>query len=341
MHSFFLYVFLITCVFIQSVKAAPYIVFDGDTGEIYLHHQAYNRWYPASLTKLMTAYISFKAIAEGKINFETPVILSKTAANEPPSHSGYKAGTILTLHDALAITMVKSANDLATAIAEAVGGTKNAFVQEMNHTAQELGMSDTHFTSANGLPNPRNYSTARDLAILVWHLRREFPQYLPYFSIPSIDYNDGRAIEPNSNKLIGHFFGIDGMKTGFTCASGYNLIASATRYNHNVIAIILGKKRPDLRENHAAELLEYGFNSRSTPSFTLFDLKPYGKKRRKISNLRKYTCTKEAYQLQAQHLDRQGNTIPIAPFINPRQNGLPVFIAEPLFLPSASNKSRP
>jgi len=291
-----------------SALAAPYISVDVETGEVLEHQQAFDRWYPASLTKMMTAYVTFKAIEAGEISLDTPIILSAAAAKVPPSRSGYKAGSILTLDTALTITLVRSANDLASAIGEAVGGSQSAFVARMNAAAKRLGMSGSHFANANGLPHVQNYSTARDMAVLAVQIRREFPQYAHYFAIPAIDFGDGKA-QTNSNNLIGRYEGANGMKTGFICSSGFNLAASASRKGRSLIAIVLGAERIDSRENLAAQLLTKAFATRPGGRQTLKTLRPYGNKLTKATDLRETICSEEAGASRMQYRDENGKIL--------------------------------
>ncbi|MGF7156948.1 D-alanyl-D-alanine carboxypeptidase family protein [Bartonella heixiaziensis] len=295
--------------------AQPFLSVDVATGRILEHNQAFERWYPASLTKLMTAYIIFRAMSTGEISPNKHITISEYAAKSPSYRSGYKAGSVLTLDTALSITMVKSTNDLAIAMSEAIAGSQKAFVRQMNAEAQRLGMFGTHFSNASGLPDTQNYSTARDIALLAVQIRREFPQYAHYFSIPAIDFGEKRKIQPNSNNLIGRFDGIDGMKTGFICASGFNLVASATRNNRTIIAVILGSNNVSEREEKAAQLLETGFLHKGMPQLTLATLKPYGTKMRQVSDMKQQMCTPEAIKMHANSYDDQGKIILTSPFI--------------------------
>ncbi|WP_208437113.1 D-alanyl-D-alanine carboxypeptidase family protein [Bartonella taylorii] len=295
--------------------AQPFISVDVATGRILEHNQAFERWYPASLTKLMTAYVIFRTMSTGEISPNKHITISEYAAKAPAHRSGYKAGSVLTLDTALSITLVNSTNDLAIAMSEAVAGSEEAFVQRMNSEAQRLGMFGTHFSNASGLPNPYNYSTARDIALLAVQIRREFPQYAHYFSIPAIDFGDRRKIQPNSNNLIGRFNGIDGMKTGFICASGFNLVASATRNKRTIIAVILGSNNVSEREEKAAQLLETGFLHQGSSQLTLVTLEPYGTKIAQATNMKQQTCTLEAAKMHAKSYDDQGNIILTSPFI--------------------------
>lgn len=176
-----------------SALANPSIAVDVATGKVYAQQDAFQRWYPASLTKLMTAYVTFRALQSGRMTLESPVPMTVRAAKEPPSKMGYKPGSVMTLDTALKIMLVKSANDVAVAVGEAVGGSEAGFVQLMNAEAQRLGMVGSHFANPNGLHDPNNYTTARDLAVLAVQLRREFPQYAHYFATEAIDPGAGKS----------------------------------------------------------------------------------------------------------------------------------------------------
>lgn len=323
----FLSIFVLLLAYISScltASANPYIAVDVKTGRILAHADAFDRWYPASLTKMMTAYVTFRAMQSGKVNEKTLVTLSAFAANVPPSRSGYKPGSVLDLDTALSITMVKSTNDLATAIGETVGGNETNFVAQMNAEAQRLGMFGTHFANANGLPNPDNYSTARDMAVLAVQIRREFPQYAHYFSIPAIDFGGGKKIQYNSNNLIGRFQGSDGMKTGFICASGFNLTAAATRNARTIIAVVLGADRLDQREILAAKLLNDGFNNQGNAQTTLSTLQPYGTRLTQVTDIHTAICNEEAWKIRAQYRDANGKTILNSPLIAAMPANVPV-----------------
>lgn len=317
MHQLFYKLFLSCTLGMANTLASahPFISVDAETGRILEHNQAFERWYPASLTKLMTAYVIFRAINTKEISSQQHIIISKNAANAPTYHSGYKAGSVLTLETALSITLVKSTNDLAIAMSEAVAGSQEAFVERMNAHAQRLGMFGTHFANASGLPNPNNYSTARDMALLAVQIRREFPQYNHYFSIPAIDFGDGRKIEQNSNNLIGRFDGIDGMKTGFICASGFNLVASATRNKRTIITVILGSHNIKEREEKAAQLLDKSFSRKGSPQLTLATLEPYGTKTQRVTDMWQQICNPEAIKARMDNYDEDGNIIFTSPLI--------------------------
>ena len=216
-------------------------------------------WYPASVTKLMTAYTTLRAIKEGRIGFNTLLTVSRNAAAQQPTKMGFKAGTTLTVDNALKMLMVKSANDMAVAIAEGVGGSIEGFADMMNANARRLGMTQSHFVNPNGLPAENHVTSARDLGILARALIQEFPEDDSYWHIHAIQY--GNRVMHNYNSLLDRYPGADGMKTGFICASGYNVVASATRNGRRLIAIVLGAYSGAVRAQKAAQLLESGFNS--------------------------------------------------------------------------------
>lgn len=272
-------------------SASPSLVFDLATGKVIEHEDAFRRWHPASLTKLMTAYVTFRAIAAGELTLDSPIEVSKRAAKEPPAKMGYKPGSVMTLDNALKMMLIKSANDIAMAVGENVGGTQAAFVARMNAEATRLGMADTHFVNPNGLHAPDQYTTARDLGLLVLAIRREFPQYSPYFAIEGLVA--GKAKMMSYNMLIGRYAGADGMKTGFICASGFNLIGSATRGDRTLVAVVLGQKSGVERTETAAALLDRGFAGTAGDGSTLTTLAPYGAVGQPAPDMREVICNKK------------------------------------------------
>src|SRR5690606_5023084 len=214
-------------------------------------------WYPASLTKLMTTLVVFRAVKAGEITLLSPVRMSERASKEPPSKMGYKPGSVLTYDNAIKILMVKSANDIASAVAESLAGTRAAFAARMNAEAQRLGMSSTHFVNPHGLHADAQTTTARDLALLVMALHNEFPDYAHYFEIEAL--KDDKTLIENHNDLILRFDGADGMKTGYTCTSGFNLIASATRSGRSLAVVVMRKPTVEARADKAANMLGRGF----------------------------------------------------------------------------------
>ncbi|TCD13739.1 D-alanyl-D-alanine carboxypeptidase family protein [Oricola cellulosilytica] len=249
----------IAFLFSFPAAAAPVIVVDAASGRVLHSEDAFLRWSPASLTKLMTAYVAFREIESGRLNLKSPVRISTNAAHNPPSHMAYPVGTIITLENALKMIIVKSANDIAVAIGESIAGTEEDFVIRMNQEAHFLGMTDTNFENPNGLHADGQYSTARDLAILTRAIRTQYPQYADLFSIEAI--RDGERVYKTYNDLIGRFQGADGMKTGYVCESGFNLAASATQDGRTMIAIILGEIGPKGRAERAATLLQKAFDT--------------------------------------------------------------------------------
>nr|WP_269931225.1 D-alanyl-D-alanine carboxypeptidase family protein [Aminobacter sp. HY435] len=280
-----------TMIGVGSAAANPALLFDINSGAVIEHQEAFMRWHPASLTKLMTAYTTFRAVQAGELALNSPIKISKRAAAFPPAKMGYKPGSVLTLDNALKIIMVKSANDVAAAIGENVGGSTEAFAERMNAEARRLGMTGSHWVNANGLHDPEQYTTARDLAILVRAIRLEYPQYESYFDIEGIIA--GKAKLKNFNPLVGRFPGTDGMKTGFVCESGFNLIASASRDGRTLAAIVLGATSPDDRAEDAAKMLQGGFG-RNGSSMSVMGLVPYGDNRDIVTNMREAVCSPKA-----------------------------------------------
>ncbi len=239
--------------------AEAQLLIEASTGKVLHAENATYPWYPASVTKLMTAYTTLRAIKEGRIAFNTPLTMSRNAAAQQPTKMGFKQGTQVTVDNALKMLMVKSANDIAVAIAEGVGGSIEGFADMMNANARRLGMSQSNFVNPNGLPAENHITSARDLGILARAVIREFPESDSYWHISSIRY--GSRVLHNYNSLIDRYRGADGMKTGFICASGYNVVASATRNGRRLIAVVLGAYSGAVRAQKAAQLLERGFNS--------------------------------------------------------------------------------
>ncbi|MBS0530769.1 MAG: D-alanyl-D-alanine carboxypeptidase, partial [Proteobacteria bacterium] len=235
-----------------------HLLIEADTGKVLEAENATYPWYPASLTKLMTAYVTLTAVKQGRITLDTLFTVSPTAAAQSPSKMGFRPGTQVTVDNALKMMLVKSANDMAYVLAEGVGGgSLDTFLAEMNATAQRLGMTQTSYVNPNGLPADGQITSARDLAILARAIIHDLPEYEYYVHIPSIRY--GRRVTHNFNKLIGRFPGADGFKTGFICASGYNLVGSATRNGKRLIAVVLGTSSGTMRAVRAAQMLERGF----------------------------------------------------------------------------------
>ena len=235
------------------------LLIEAATGKVLHAENATYPWYPASVTKLMTAYTTLRAIKEGRLNRNTLLTVSRNAAAQQPTKMGFAVGTHVTVDNAMKMLMVKSANDIAVTIAEGVGGSLGGFADMMNANARRLGMSQSNFVNPNGLPAENHVTSARDLGILARALIQEFPEDDAYWHVHAIQY--GSRVMRNYNSLLDRYPGADGMKTGFICASGYNVVASATRNGRRLIAIILGAYSGAVRAQQAAQLLETGFNS--------------------------------------------------------------------------------
>jgi len=302
---------------LSAALANPSIAVDVATGKVYSAQDPFQRWYPASLTKMMTAYVTFRALQSGQMTLESPVKMTVNASKEPPSKMGYRPGSVMTLDTALKIMLVKSANDVAVAVAESVGGSESAFVQRMNAEAQRVGMSGSHFANPNGLHDPNNYSTAHDLAVLGVQLRREFPQYAHYFGTEAIDTGDGKKPQANYNILLGRFDGADGMKTGFVCASGFNLASSATRQGRTILAVVLGADRQETRAVQAAQLMTDAFRNNGAGVPTLGSMVPPANSAAyQAVDMRKAICSQQAMADRWDGRDVEGRLQLNSPYIH-------------------------
>jgi D-alanyl-D-alanine carboxypeptidase len=239
--------------------ASPTLLFEPSTGKVLYAEDIDDIWHPASLTKLMTVYLTFEAIKEGKLHLDDKISCSLAASLQPPSKAGLNVGAKLTVDKALQAVIVKSANDVAVMLAEAVAGSESAFIERMNATAKRLGMTRTQYVNTNGLPDDGQLATARDLAKIARAVVTEYPQYANYFTMPDMHIGNRRL--GSHNALLRTFPGADGLKTGFTCDSGYNVVASATRDGRRLIAVILGESSGNERAIRSASLLEYGFQN--------------------------------------------------------------------------------
>ena len=240
--------------------AGPTLLFEPATGRVLYAEEMDDQWHPASLTKMMTAYLTFQAIKAGKIKLDTPITYSEAAHKMPPSKIGLPVGATLQVDIALQSVIVKSANDIALALAEAVGGSEEAFVEQMNQTARRLGMTRTVFRNPHGLHAPEQVSTARDLARLAVAVVRDFPEHAHYWAQSQMQF--GQIQITSHNGLFKTLPGADGIKTGFICDSGYNMVASATRDGVRLMAVVLGERTAAERNQRAAELLEHGYVTR-------------------------------------------------------------------------------
>lgn len=238
--------------------ANPRLLVDMQTGDVLFAEEAGQPWHPASLTKLMTAFVAFEAISDGRVTLDTPVIVTERALAEPPAKVGLPVDTALTLRDALYLLIVKSANDIAVAVAETVSGSVENFVLEMNLTARALGMSATHYVNPHGLHEAEQITTARDLAILTLNLRARHPEYDEMFATSAVRL--GKAWLASHNNLLTGFAGTTGMKTGYVCSSGLNMVATAERNGRELMAVVLGSSSARERGEVAAQLLLSGFS---------------------------------------------------------------------------------
>src|SRR6195256_3204123 len=218
---------------VSRAAAEAQILVDVETGKVLHAENATMPWYPASITKIMTTYATLRAVKEGRITLDKLLTVSANALAQSPVKMGFPVGTTITVDNALKILLVKSANDMAVVLAEGVGGSVEHFATEMNRAARRLGMTQTSYVNPNGLPADGQVTSARDLAILARAMIRDLPEYEYFVHIPSIRF--GRRVTNNFNHLIGRYPGADGFKTGFICASGYNLVASATRNGRAVL----------------------------------------------------------------------------------------------------------
>lgn len=235
-----------------SARATPLLLIDMDTTEVLHAEDAGKKWHPASLTKLMTAYVAFAAVRVGRLSLDTPIRISQNAWNQAPSKSPLQVDSSITLRDALYVLIVKSANDIAVAIAEAVSGSESRFVEEMNEMARAMGLTATHFENPHGLHHAAQTTSARDLAVLSLYILRDYPQYLPMFATEKVLL--GNAVMESNNGLLNQFRGTTGMKTGYVCASGLNIVATVERNGRRLLAVVLGGSSARERNEMAAEM---------------------------------------------------------------------------------------
>ena len=248
-----------------QVGSARYssIVVDQATGKVLQSDEADDLRYPASLTKLMTLYMTFEALRDHRVGLDQVVPVSGHAASMEPSKLGLVPGTYLTVEDAIYGIVTKSANDAACALGELLGGDEERFAQMMTLRARALGMSNSTFRNASGLPNLEQMTTARDLAVLAHHLISDFPDQYHYFSTPSFTFH-GRII-PNHDRMLQSYDGADGLKTGYTVLSGHNLVTSAMRGGVRLIGVVMGAASNPERDVQMASLLDDGFESMGVP----------------------------------------------------------------------------
>jgi D-alanyl-D-alanine carboxypeptidase len=240
------------------VQAGPYVVIDAATGETLLERSAGAFWYPASLTKMMTIYIVFEELKAGRLALAATLPFSEQARAQPPSKLGLAPGQAITVEQGLLALVARSANDVATAFAELISGSTAAFALRMTETAARVGMNATQFRNANGLPDQGQITTARDMAILAMALVKEFPQYYGYFRTQEFMLGKMR-VGPGIKFLDLYAPYAEGLKTGFICASGFNIVGSAVRDGRRLIAVAFGFRRADLRDEFIIRLLDEAY----------------------------------------------------------------------------------
>lgn len=261
---------VICCLALGSFQAAPAfanakyagIVIDAKSGKTLYTSNATSRRYPASLTKIMTLYVLFEEVERGRYSLESRLKVSTFAAAQAPSKLGLKAGSTIRVRDAIRALAVKSANDVAVVVAENVSGSETAFARRMTSTARSLGMKQTTFKNASGLPNSKQVTTAKDMALLGRAIQDRFPAYYKYFSTRSFTW--GKRKYSNTNRLLGRVSGVDGIKTGYTRASGFNLVTSVKRNDRHIIAVVMGGRTSKRRNAHMEDLIRRYLNKAKT-----------------------------------------------------------------------------
>lgn len=284
-------------------SASPMLLVDAASGDILVAQEATRSWHPASLTKLMTAHVALMAVRAGKLTMDASIPMSARAVAQPPSKLGVPSGTSLRLEDALRVMMVKSANDVAVAIAEAVGGSETSFVSAMNAEAARLGMSGTRFVNANGLHDDRQVTNARDMAVLMLAILNYHAADTELFRTPALEV-DGRILM-NTNKLVENYNGLEAAKTGYICASGFNVAVSAIRGRRRVVGIVLGAPSAARRTQIATELLDAGFAGATGPIGNLLTVKASAPA--PGADLRRVKCGRQAPEVATPPIaDRDG-----------------------------------
>ena len=248
--------------FFGSVRlqaAMPYIVVEARSGAVIDQVDADVPWYPASLTKLMTLYLTFQSLQQKQISLNTVLVVSAAASKQPPMKLGARRGDKITVRKAIKALATVSSNDIAVVLAEAISRTEKQFAEKMSNQARVLGMKDSVFKNATGLPDAKQISSARDLAILARRLLLDFPEYYYFFSNRSFEYKGTKFVSHNG--FLNAYPGADGFKTGYTCGSGYNLIASAIKAGNRLIVVVLGAPSSELRRKRVKELMNKGFRA--------------------------------------------------------------------------------
>jgi D-alanyl-D-alanine carboxypeptidase len=266
---------VVAAVCVSAAQAqSPVLVVDASSGQVLLQEDATRPWNPASTTKMMTVFVALRAVKAGQLTMDTPLIASANAARQKPSKIGIRPGQEITLDNAIKVLMVKSANDLAVVVAEAVGGSVGGFSQMMNAEARRLGMRESRFSNPHGFHEQGHQTSARDLALLARAMLTEFPEYTDYWGIGAVQL--GNKVMNNTNGLIGRYSGATGFKTGFVCASGFNLVGMASRGGRTLITVVLGASSGGDRVIRSAQLLDQGFGTWSSTGQTLQSLPASG-----------------------------------------------------------------
>ena len=276
-------------------EVAAWLLMDADNGQVIEHNAAFDSWYPASLTKMMTAYLTFHQLRSGGLRMNDLVTVSQNALNQPPSKMGFKVGTTVTIDNALKMILVKSANDISVALAERVGGNESNFVSMMNVAAGQLGMRDTVFVNPHGLPDNRQVTTARDMAVLSHALWAEFPQYHEYVKYAGIRFGR-RTFRSGNKEFLLRTEGANGLKTGYICNAGYNVATSVTRHGRTLIAVVLGAGSTLERSAFAKKLIDLGF-SRHRGGVSIVNLRGSGQRTPPADNYCKRNTKPSAQEL--------------------------------------------
>jgi D-alanyl-D-alanine carboxypeptidase len=264
------------------------IMIDAENGEVLYDLEANQSWYPASLTKLMTLYMTFEALESGRLSLTRRLNVSSHAARQPTSKLGLRTWDSISTEDAIIAIITRSANDAAVVLGEAIGGSEKQFAIKMTTTAHRLGMYGSHFMNATGLPHDWQTTTAHDMGLLAMRIIRDFPQYYGYFGMESFYFN-GRDLH-GINKFVSHYPGAEGMKTGYTCGSGYNLVATANQYGKRLIGVVLGGMTSAERYEHMFMMMDMGFSNT-----------PRSYRNKNINTMNKRSVGTPPYQLSCGH----------------------------------------
>jgi D-alanyl-D-alanine carboxypeptidase len=254
---------------VRHATAASLLV-DAESGNVISSDAPNHLWYPASLTKMMTIYVALSEIDAGRLSFDDKIEVSSTAANVSPVRFGLRAGQVISVREAINAAIVASGNDAAVVLAEKIGGSEAAFADKMTAMARTIGMPRTVFRNATGLPNDGQVTTARDMAVLAMALLRDYPEHYPLFSQRSVTI--AKRSRGTVNGILSSYEGADGFKTGFTCGSGYNMVASVQRNGHRVIGVVLGSASRGQRISEMTQLLNKGFAETKASKASLAEL---------------------------------------------------------------------